>query len=410
MEKIHAEIVVIGGGAAGMAAALTAARNGAEVLLLERLPRVGKKILLTGNGRCNLGNLHCTDERYHGSFAAAAQLCSDFDVQKFFEELGLYCRLDDEGRLYPHSNHAASVLDALRFGCERYGVQVRCDCRVTQIERREGGFKLICPDFVVTSEKVILAVGGAAAPNCGTDGSAFKLAESLGLKVITPRPALVSLRTSPEAVRALKGLRVQAEASLYNSEKCLKRVKGEVQFADAALSGICIFDLARWVTDDSAELTVSLNLLPEYSPNEVSALLAELMITRNSCLIEDWLTGLLPKRIAQVILRQCNIDFTERLLKLKSEQTSRIAALLIDWRFPIYGCGSWQSAQVTAGGIDGSEVTACLESKQIPGFYVAGEALDVDGDCGGFNLQWAWASGYLAGLTASGKGTQDDTH
>lgn len=394
------DIAVVGGGASGLAAAIAAARAGALVVVLEKLPRVGKKLLATGNGRCNLGNESQAPGAYHGSMETAAVFGRFQGEAAFFRTLGLYVRPDEEGRLYPVTGQAASVLDALRLMCRQLGVREVCDfpvCRVTpsggcyQIESKAG--------ITYRAHSVILATGGSAAPRFGTGGDGFDLARALGHAVTPLSPALAPIGVHPKAVGALKGLRVVANVTALQNGRVVRSEQGQVQFTERALSGICVFNLAAYRPD-----TLSLDLLPWCG--DAGALLTEIFKTRENAPLEDFLTGLLPKRIGQALLKSVtDMPMTAPASALSAKAFSALAALLKDWQFDTVLETDWDSAQVTAGGVTGIGPT--LESPILPGLFFAGELLDVHGDSGGYNLRWAWASGTLAGEMA---GRRHDPH
>lgn len=394
-------VIVVGGGAAGLAAAIAAAEHGAQVTVLERLPRVGKKLLLTGNGRCNLGNTDGSFSHYHGTLPQARQILAQFDTKAYFRRFGLYTRTDGEGRIYPLSNTAASVLDALRFAAARRGVQTLCEQQVTELIPRGAKWQVVCGDARFSADAVILAAGGAAAPSCGTDGNLLPLLKKMGYAVNQPRPALCPVPTETARVKALKGLRVRAAVSAVTDGRVLKTDSGEVQFTEHALSGICIFNLSRMAAMYGSRMTLSLDLLPDFAPDEISALLRELTAQRGALHAGDLLTGLLPKRIAETVIRQCGGNCNAPAQELSADVQEKLCGMLRDWRFPVTGTASFAQAQVTAGGIAGQCVTQQLESKLHRRLYFCGELLDLDGDCGGFNLTWSWASGETAGKFAA---------
>ncbi|MCL2562625.1 MAG: aminoacetone oxidase family FAD-binding enzyme [Oscillospiraceae bacterium] len=377
----HTDIAIIGGGASGLAAAIAAARHGAAVTILEKLPRVGKKILATGNGRCNLGNLS-QDAKHCRGFPPPETVLAQFQGEEaFFRSLGLLVRSDEAGRLYPASGQASSVLDALRLECARLGVAEICAFDVREIRPSDGGFLLLSSDGnTARARRVILAAGGCAGPQYGTDGAGFRLAEATGHTVANPFPVLVPIPVEPQRVRALKGLRVQAKVTAYRNGHFMAAEEGQVQFAEGVLSGICVFNLAAYQPD-----VLSLDLLPWC--DEPHVLLTEVMQTRAAALPEDQLTGLFPKRIGQALLKETEIT------------GKPLADLVKDWRFPAKPATNWEAAQATAGGV--IHVTKNLESLVVPGLYFAGEVLGVHGDTGGFNLRWAWASGTVAGEQAA---------
>ncbi len=398
MEHISTQLAVIGGGASGLAAALTAARNGCSVLVLERLPRIGKKLLLTGNGRCNLSNTELAPARYHGSLPQAAAILSRFQAEAWFRGMGLYTTVDSSGRMYPRSNTAASVLDALRFACMQAGVTIRCDAQVTALRQEAKRFLLRTQTAEITASKVIFAAGGYAAPACGTDGTAMQLLRQLGHTIRTPRPALCPIPTDPQTVRSLKGIRVHATVTALQQQTVLGTETGEVQFADGALSGICIFNLARYAAQYGNQCTLRLSLCPDCD----AAMLGEIFAVRAALPLEELLTGLLPKRVGQALLKSCTtLPLTTPAEAMPQTERALLLTRLHAWDFPVTGAAKWQAAQVTAGGIPGTELTDELESRRCNGLYLVGEAVDVDGDCGGYNLAWAWASGICAGTAAA---------
>lgn len=414
------DLAVIGGGASGMAAAISAARalpDGYKITILERGPRVGKKILSTGNGRCNLTNHTATADRYHcvepttdGGFPM--RYSSDYTLA-FFQLLGLYCRQEEDGRYYPCSGQASSVLDALRYGLEEARVSTLCDCAPRSIQTDAHGFRLSCGESTVRCRAVILAAGGKAAPASGSDGSGYPLAQTLGHRLTPLYPALAPVRTDPTLTRPMKGMRSTGAVTLLADGKPLRTEIGEIQFADGALSGVCVFQLSRYAGEFASRHTVggapcreaclSLDLIPEYDASQLLSLLRGLTASHPTLLIEQFLSGLLNKRVGQALLKSLAFaPLSAPCGELSERQLRQIASRVKDWRFPITGLSPWNQAQVTAGGLSLKEFYPdTLESRITPGFYAAGEILDIDGDCGGFNLQWAWSSGILAGQSAA---------
>jgi len=388
------DIAIIGGGASGLAAAITAARLGAAVVILEKLARVGKKILATGNGRCNLGNLSQELDAYWGSVELSPVLKAFPGESDFFRSLGVWVRPDEAGRLYPASFQAASVLDALRLECTRLGVAEICDFPVREITQSKDGFVLTSDTGQsAAARRVILAAGGAAGAQFGTSGDGVRLARELGHQVTDCYPALAPIPVEARRVRGLKGIRVQAEVTALRDGQIVDREAGQVQFADDALTGICVFNLAHLRPD-----ILALDLLPWCK--DAQGLLAEILNHRAGAALEDVLTGLFPKRIGQVLIKACTDQpLTAPASVLKTAEITALAKLMKEWQFPARPADNWDMAQVTAGGVTG--VLSTLESPLLPGLYFAGEVLDVHGDCGGFNLRWAWASGWTAGECAA---------
>jgi len=379
-------LVIIGAGASGLAAAVTAK----NCLLLEKMPRVGKKILVTGNGRCNLGNRHVRAHEYQNKdFAAPAlQAFGAAECEAFFHSLGLALQEDSEGRLYPRSNTAASVLDALRYGAIRAGAEIKCDSPVTQIKIISGGFLL---NENIKAHKIIIAAGGCAAPAHGSDGSGFSLLRGLGHSIVEPKPALVQIKCASPLLGMLKGLRVRAKILIERDTQVLRQAEGEILFTEDGLSGIAAMEVSR---EARAGCVAVLDLLPEYSCQELMRLLEEWQVACPEYNPAQLLAGLLSKRVAEAVI--------------KNSPPRRGGTNVPGWLttckrfcFSIAGTRGFAHAQVTAGGVDVREfIPKTLESRLAPGLYACGEALDVDGCCGGFNLHWAWASGVLAGQLA----------
>ncbi|MFU0832594.1 MAG: Aminoacetone oxidase family FAD-binding enzyme [Oscillospiraceae bacterium] len=404
------DVAVVGGGASGLMAALAASRavkaHHLSIAILEKNPRVGKKLLLTGNGRCNLTNRSAGSlSHYHGDRKAASVLNSfpPEQVLKLFEKLGLLCRELDGGRIYPYSLQASSVLNVLRRNLDTSGVKTLCDFNVQSIRRQNRGFVLSSPNGEIFARRVILASGGLACPRSGSDGSGFALAESFGHSVRPLCPALVQIKTDPARVRPLKGVRCPASAAFRVNGKSIRTSRGEVQFTDNALSGICIFELSRCVgelhTLQKAE--ISLDLFPEYTEKKLTALFCAAADGRGILSVPQFLEGFLPKALCIELSKYTFGSASKTMDTLSADDYERLASSAKAFRFPVLGTLSWDRAQVTAGGVPLSELTDCLESKKCRGLYLCGELLDVDGDCGGFNLHWAWASGMTAGTAAA---------
>lgn len=401
-------VAVIGGGASGLSAAIAAAECGAQVTVLERLPRVGKKILLTGNGRCNLGTRDYAPEqfaaRFHGSFPAARNLLADFDAEAYFRRFGLLTRTDSAGRMYPYSNTAASVLDALRFAAEQRGAEFRCEMQVTDLRRRDGVWQILCGDTCISADAVIAAAGGSASPACGTDGNLLPVLERLGHQIVPALPALCPIPTDAARVKPLAGMRVQAAVTAMLHGKPLKAERGEVQFTASALSGICIFNLSRLAAIHGRELELSLDLLPDLDAAQAADYLRMLLAQRGYLAGNELLTGVLPRRVGEAVLKQiCGKISGEAYTLLPADaDVQKLCKLLKDWRFPVTGTAAFTQAQVTAGGVSGRSLRGDLSSRIVPELYFCGELIDIDGDCGGHNLMWAWCSGDHAGRCACG--------
>lgn len=391
-------IAIIGAGASGLAAAISAKRTDStkSILLIEALSRVGKKILATGNGRCNLTNLNARSENYNSPFVNdILSFYSPKRVIQFFESTGLKCVSDSDGRVYPMSNTAASVLDCLRFEAENLGVDIICDTHVESIVIKNNNF-LINNRF--KAEKVILATGGKASPSQGSDGSGYKLLEILGHRITPLFPALVQL-TVKENVKSIKGIRVKAKVKLVQNRRMVDSATGEILFTDYGLSGIAVMDISRSVKNKNG--VCILDILPSLSEAEIIDFVYKCRKRNPEQSAENALGGLLPKKIGQYVLKLCSIHGDTYLRKLTKDNIEFFAYKVKHLEFNITGTNGYNNAQITVGGAELKEFDSkTLESKKVKNLYCTGELLDVDSICGGFNLQWAWASGLTAGKNA----------
>ncbi len=404
-------VIIVGGGAAGMTAGIVAARNGAKVVVLEQMNRVGKKILATGNGRCNLTNENIKIERYHGrkpEFAinALEQFNMEQTVQ-FFEYMGISCKAEDGGKVYPWSDQASSVLDVMRYEMERLGIEERVEAGVRSIHPAKKGFTVVLRDGEeVIGDRVIIAAGGKAAPNLGANGSGYGLVIPLGHRLVEPFPALVQLKLKGNFFKALKGVKFIGSAAVGIGAGELRRETGEVLFTDYGISGPPIFQLSRMAGEQLQRgITpwLELDMFPGYTREELLKMLGFKLGYQPQKPLDFSFVGLINKRLIPVLLKESGIDDIKRQSQsLSSEELENLIGILKGWRFEIIGTNSWSDAQVTAGGIDVRDIdSVTMESRLVPGLYFAGEIIDIDGDCGGFNLQWAWSSGYAAGMNAS---------
>lgn len=407
-------VAVVGGGAAGMMAAIAARRAGAEVTVLEKNPRVGKKLLATGNGRCNLTNIDLDIRRFHGrspKFAHGA--LSRFDQHRtiqFFEQLGVAHRVEAGGRVFPVSNQASSVLDVLRYELEEIGVETVLEFDVQSVVPRGDVFVLQAWDGRRReADRVIIATGGKAAPQFGSNGGGHRLAEQLGHRVVTPFPALVQLRLKHDIFKHLRGIKFDGAVEVIAGDKTRDRAAGEILFTDYGVSGPAVFDVSRTAGEylqRGEKVWAKLVLVADLPREDLERLLIRRFTDRPRKTLAFSFVGFLPKRVGQVVLREAGITDPERPVStLTAAERNRILDVLQDWRFEVVGTNSWTAAQVTAGGVDVRDVNPrTMESKLVPGLYFAGEVLDIDGDCGGFNLQWAWSSGWVAGRSVAGAG------
>ena len=393
-------VCVIGGGAAGMLAALTAAENGHRVLLLERQSRVGRKLLATGNGRCNLSNYHVSPAHYHGGAGFCDFALSQFDVGEtlqYFSSLGLLTVSEASGRIYPMSNMAGSVLDVLRYALERPEIDLQTGQTVTAVRKMPEGFSVKTETDTFSARCLILAAGGAAGSKVGGGMDGYRLAKSLGHHRTALFPSLVQLKTDPTYPRALKGVKAQCGISICRGSQVLARNSGEVLFTEYGVSGPAIFDLSRSVSAGGSDLTCLLNFFPDWEEAEVLHWLSQRQAAMAAHEASTLLTGSCHTRLGQMICKSAGFT-NQRAAGLTRDDLRRIARQATHFALPITGTCGFDQAQVTAGGLDTSEFDPrTLQSRLVPGLYACGELLDIDGDCGGYNLQWAWSSGRLAG-------------
>ncbi len=395
-------VLVIGGGAAGMMAALTAAENGHAVTLLERQGRVGRKLMATGNGRCNLTNHHVSPAHYHGEMPDFCRhALAAFDVGStllYFAGLGLLTSAEDSGRVYPFSNMAGSVLDVLRFALENSGIDLRTGCVVTAIKKK-GNIFLVRTESgeEFTADRVILAAGGAAGGKVGGVMDGYQLAKGLGHHRTALYPSLVQIKTDPTYPRALKGVKAEAAVTIRRGGEVLAQNRGEVLFTEYGVSGPVIFDISRTAATGGDGLTVTLDLFPDWAPREALDWLRQRRQSAGDREAGTLLTGALHSRLGQMVCKAAGFT-NQRAAGLSDGDLRRIAAQVKGFTLPITGVCGFDQAQVTAGGLRCGEFDPrTMESRLVPGFYACGEVLDIDGDCGGYNLQWAWSSGHAAG-------------
>lgn len=394
-----------------MMAAILAARNGAEVTLIEGNDRVGKKILSTGNGKCNLGNLQFGPDKYHTRNPERLKVWleqfSTHDIVELFRDLGLLTKQKNDG-LYPVSEQASSVLDVLRFELEReQRIRVRTGCKVDHIKREDGknGIRLWSGGELLTFDRVILACGGKAAPKTGSDGSGYRLAEMLGHSLIPVVPALVQLKCREDWFKSVAGVRADGEIVLEDPSGEKTAERGELQLVDYGISGIPVFQMSgrvNYILREREEVVIKIDFLPDYPrENFAEKLIRERRPIKLCGTVEEYFTGMLNRKLMTLLIKLAGLRPSEAALGADPEKMKKVYGLCRELKVHVTGSNSFDQAQVCAGGIPLHELTERLESRRAPGVFFAGEILDVDGRCGGYNLEWAWISGYLAGLYAA---------
>lgn len=397
-------IAIIGGGASGMAAALAAAEDpGNRVVLLERQARLGRKLQATGNGRCNLSNLHAGQEGYHGdtpgfSRFALTQFPPEETLQ-WFRKMGLYTVAEESGRVYPYSDQANSVVDVLRFALEKPNIRLELGCEVEKIRKTFKGFRLEWADGALDCDRLIVACGGLAGTKLGGSMSGYKLLRSLGHRCTRLRPNLVQVKTAWGGVAALKGVRANCRAEILHEGALVRAGGGELQFTECGLSGPVMFELSRDVCQERGSWVCRLDFLPDMPERTLLAALTRR--TGTALPASELFTGILHNRLGRVLTQAAGIPLSAPISSLSEAQLVEAARLAKGLEAPLTEPLGMDSAQVTAGGIVTAEFNEeTMESKLCPGLFACGEVLDVDGDCGGYNLQWAWSSGRLAGINA----------
>ncbi|MCH5269830.1 MAG: aminoacetone oxidase family FAD-binding enzyme [Lachnospiraceae bacterium] len=402
-------IAVIGGGAAGMMAAITAGGMGAAVTLYESNDRVGKKLLSTGNGKCNFSNIDLQPAHYFSrDIQAAWAILQQFDNQaacNFFHEAGLMTK-EKRGGLYPAAEQASVVLDILRLQLEKKSVEVRTESKVQKLRTlSDGSVEVVTGKSREKYDRVILACGSKAAPKTGSDGNGYVLAESMGHSLVSVVPALVQLKCGDTQLKSVAGVRAEAEVALVIDEKEAARERGELQLTDYGISGIVVFQLSRtaaYALLDKKHVMAYINFLPEYSEEDYRKWTEDRKASLNDAkTVEEFFTGMLNKKLMLLFMKLAGLKPTDSYKKASKRSIDQVFAFCRRFPLAITGGNSFEHAQVCAGGVPLCEVTADLESTKHKGIYFAGELLDVDGKCGGYNLQWAWASGYVAGKSAA---------
>ncbi|MEG1835608.1 MAG: aminoacetone oxidase family FAD-binding enzyme [Oscillospiraceae bacterium] len=392
-----ADIAIIGGGASGIISAISLLQKAnINVTVYEKMPRILKKILATGNGRCNITNLYTNSESYWDKtdfVRFAIEKYSPNSNIDFFKSMGLLCKIEDEGRVYPLSSQASSVVNTLLIEAQRLGVKVITDTEITDIKIKNNQYIL---NNKFKADCVLISSGGKSAKSQGTNGGSYKLLKMLGHNIINPTPALTAL-CGADFPKSLKGIRAICNAELIIDDKKIYTEKGEIQFTDYGISGIPIMQMSRLVsTSKSKSISVKLDTLPDISQKELEKfLLARNQIKEISA--ENVLIGILPKQLSNYLLLKADIKKDAEFSFVPKTKITELSILIKNWNIKISNVRDFDFSQVTAGGADLSEFNnKTMMSKLKDGLFCSGEALDVDGKCGGYNLQWAWSSGRLA--------------
>jgi len=399
-------MIIIGAGAAGLCAAITAARAGQRVILLEQNNKVGKKILVSGNGKCNIDNRFIDIKRFHSqdpNFIEEVLEGYGFkNVEKFFTSIGLELIEGKEGKIFPMSLQASSVVELLEYEAKRAGVEIVCDCAVRSIDKRGNTFTLETSQGTKTCEQVLLANGSPAAPQLGGSDSGYAFASKLGHTLIPRHPSLVQLCSEETWVKACAGVKVAGLAKLYANGEYITEKKGDLLFTNYGISGLAILDLSREVSTRLANFDyceLNLDLMPDYSKEKLTNLLLGRIQSGNIKPITLWLQGIINKKLIHIILEQskCKAKIES---DLNRKEINKIVHSIKNLKLSINDTKGFQGAEVSTGGIDTTEVNPqTMESKLVKNLFFAGEILDVDGDRGGFNFHFAWVTGMRAAIS-----------
>lgn len=397
------DVLIVGGGAAGLCCAtkLKMLNPKLSVIITEQLPRVGKKLITTGNGRCNITNKNIDLSRYHGedvNFADyALKKYPNAKIWRFFSDIGVLFTFEQE-KAYPYSLQASSVVDALRFSAERLGVETLTETKVLDFNKKGEIFKVSTSNGDFSAKNLILAAGlYSGGEKLGSDGSILRLLKEKGYSTVKTTPAIVQLKTDTVLTKSLKGIKVNAEVSLIKGKKLLKKDFGEVLFCDYGLSGPPIMQLSRETARSDGDFFIELDIMPEYSKSDIIEILKNRKAKLDGILLEEFFTGMLNKRVGQAILKAAGLKLSDSSSTLTVADLEKTAELIKALCFKVTGNTGFVNSQVTAGGISTKEIdNKTMVSKKQTGLYFIGEIIDIDGDCGGFNLQWAWSSALCA--------------
>lgn len=394
------KVAIVGGGASGLISSICAARRGFEVVLYEKSSKIGRKILATGNGSCNISNENISLENYHGSEPSfikhALKVFNTDEVKKFFSNIGLEMRKRVDGRLYPMSLQASCVVEFLLFEAKKLGVDVVVNCEIKDIEKIEDKFKIYFDDKNREFDKVIISTGSLAMPTLGSSDSGYRFAKKLGHNSKKTFASLVQLICNDNSINNASGVKIVAKLDIFVDKKLKNSVKGDLLFTNYGLSGSAILDISRSASlgiSDKKEVEIKIDLLPEISLETLKSLLLKRVKLSQTMPYELWLNGIIHKKLIKLILTYAKVG-----LNINTKTIHKLAFAIKNLNLLIDDTKGVKSCEVMAGGVLTKDINPkTFESKIVSGLFFCGEVLDVDGDCGGYNLHFAWASGYLAG-------------
>ena len=403
------DLVVIGAGAAGMMAAITAAREGKKVCIIEKLDKAGKKLFATGNGKCNFTNETMHSDCYHGDTEFIKYVLNQFSVSeclKFFHSIGVYPK-NKNGYFYPNSEQASSVVNALLFEIERLGIKISYETMVKEILPHEHEVCISTNKGYYLAKNLVIATGLLASPKLGSDGSLFDVIKSLGHRFAPILPALCGFYCKGMKFKQVSGVRAHGTVSAYIDGIKYAEDTGEIQFTDYGLSGIPVFQISRFLSKglyEKKKVEIKINLLPDFDRENLREELNYRKTIGANMTSDALLNGIVHHKLSDMILDKAGVDNKIYLSSLSEKEMQRIAELLQEITVTVTNYRDFEFAQICTGGIPVFDVNnLTLESKFAPNIYFAGEILDVDGICGGYNLHFAWATGYIAGKAISEK-------
>ena len=409
------DLIIIGGGASGMMAAISAKDFGLDVAIVEGTDKVGRKILMTGNGRCNITNstISYPFDTYHsendGFYQNALSNFSVEDAKAFFLNLGLPLVELKKGKCYPKSLQASSVVDIFNLALEERGIPVYTSYKVKQIHKSKDMFKIVSDDEsneLIQCEKLIIACGGISAPISGSDGSAYNLAKNFGHTLIDQVAGIVQLKLEHHSLKAISGVKFDGYTEVVSNGKSLRKEFGEILFTNYGISGPPILQISRtasYAVSKGNDVKIIVDIMPDKTEEEIEDFLEKHLSIFSNRAVVDSLIGIVNKKLIPTLLRDAKVKAGHKpCYELTWQEKKSLAKILKHWEFKCTDANGFTAAQVTAGGIDTKDIDPItLESKLIKGLFFCGEVIDVDGDCGGFNLQWAWSSGFAAALGAT---------
>ena len=399
------QIAIIGAGASGLVGAIVAARKGCKVSVYEKNNKIGKKILATGNGRCNVTNKNIVLSNYHGlnpSFVnPSLNRFNSSTCKTFFEELGIELSEGQNGRLYPRSLQSSSIVELLGYECKRLGVEFFLESQVASIDKKGQKFSLHVNEKVVLVDKVLVATGGLAMPTLGSSDSGYRFAQKFGHSIVPTHASLAQL-VCKEDLKSISGVKVEGSIEVYEDGQNKTMANGDILFTNYGISGSAVLDVSRVACHAlllKRSLHVKIDLMPTYSKEQLKNLLKKRLKYANAKSVSLWLDGFINSKLAKFIEKSLHVKNAE---DLNNKELTKLVYALKNLTLHVNDTKGFKSAEVTAGGINTNEINPqTMESKLQKGLYFTGEVLDIDGDCGGYNLHWAWASGYSAAHSLS---------